>query len=98
MRDNKLIAQFMGVRFMSDDKHIKRLKENRDEGIYYDLGYMESELKYHESWDWLMPVIEKIMDISFQEEGDVEDFYSIRDCIPDIGYTYKAVVEFIKEK
>lgn len=53
--------------------------------------------RYHKSWDWLMPVVKKILDISFQDEGDAEDFYSIRDCMPDINHTYKAVVEFIKQ-
>ena len=58
---------------------------------------IEENLQYHTSWDWLMPVVEKILDISFQDEGDAENFYSIRDCIPDINHTYKAVVEFIKQ-
>ena len=44
-----------------------------------------------------MPVVKQILDISFQDEGDPEDFYSIRDCIPDINHTYRAIVEFIKE-
>ena len=57
---NKLIAEFMGVRFMPDDEYIERLKENREEGVCFDLGRMESELKYHTSWDWLIPVVEKI--------------------------------------
>jgi hypothetical protein len=59
---------------------------------------------YHESWDWLIPVVEKIMNICFEcgeytgkELTDPEEFYSIRDCIPDIVQTHKAVVEFIKE-
>ena len=45
MNDNKLIAEFMGVRFMPDDEYIERLKENREEGVCFDLGRMESELK-----------------------------------------------------
>ena len=88
MNDSKLIAEFMGVVFQDDENQ------------YYDNNglYIGEELHYHTSWDWLMPVIEKIMDMSFQEDGEYEDFYSIRDLIPDIGQTYKAVVEFIKEK
>ena len=42
--NNKLIAEFMGL--------------NIDNGVQAD--YMEHELKYHESWNWLMPVVEKI--------------------------------------
>ena len=47
---NKLIAEFMG------------LKEHK--GSYYFINKEEwipdVELEYHKSWDWLMPVIEKI--------------------------------------
>lgn len=80
MKDNKLIAEFMG----------------RTDLLECNFEVDDRNKYYHNSWDWLMPVIEKIMDISFQEEGEYEDFYSIRDIIPDIGQTYKAVVEFIK--
>jgi len=76
MNDNKLIAEFIGVKY-------PMLKG--------------SDLQYHTSWDWLMPVLSKILDLSFQDDGDAEDFYSIRDCMPDINHTYKAVVEFIEE-
>ena len=39
MKDNKLIAEFMGVKY-------PMLKG--------------SDLQYHTSWDWLMPVLKKI--------------------------------------
>ena len=88
MNENKLIAEFMGLE-----------KEN---GLYLFTtpmdDYKTDTLYFDTSWDWLMPVVEKILDISFQDEGDAEDFYSIRDCMPDINHTYKAVVEFIKQK
>ena len=46
MNDNKLIAEFMGY----------KVGERRRGG-----GYMpENEMKYDTSWDWLMPVVEKI--------------------------------------
>mgnify|MGYP003650922053 CR=1 FL=1 len=55
---------------------------------------------YHTSWDWLMPVLSKILDITFsddeKETSDSEYFYNIRDCVPDINHTYKAIIEFIK--
>ena len=93
MEDNKLIAEFMGwdVKSLTNippNLHLSNLEIDNGDVI---------ELQYHTSWDWLMPVIEKIMDISFQDNGDVEDFYLLRDCIPEIDGTYKAVVEFIKE-
>jgi hypothetical protein len=28
--------------------------------VYNHKGYQSNELKFHESWDWLMPVVDKI--------------------------------------
>ena len=87
MNDNKLIAEFM--------------QEGSEGFNLYDYNgchYKVDELLFHTSWDWLMPVLSKILDLSFQDDGDAEDFYSIRDCVPDINHTHKAVVEFIKDQ
>ena len=85
-KNNKLIAEFMG------ERSVYNIRTDVDPMGYYE----ENTMNFHTSWDWLMPVVEKILDISFQDEGDAEDFYSIRDCMPDINHTYRAVVEFIK--
>ena len=77
MKNNKLIAEFMGEQPRSI------------------LGQGKIYKDYSKSWDWLMPVVQKIMDVSFFN-GEPEDFYVVRDCIPEISDTYKAVVEFIK--
>ena len=58
--------------------------------------YEEHELSYNESWDWLMPVIEKI----YKERGlDDEIVLMIRDSVAELNIesTYKFIVEFIKE-
>jgi len=96
MKNNKLIAEFMGYQVVDSPKVIngENFFEYLDKnGVY---TYCESLLRYNDKWDWLMPVVEKILDLSFQDDGDAEDFYSIRDCVPDINHTYKAVVEFIE--
>lgn len=54
---NQLIAQFMGAKVINDTDYnyaVYRF-ENRKPGDCY-LHQME----YHSSWDWLMPVVEKI--------------------------------------
>lgn len=86
MEENKLIAEFMGY----------EVEHNKCYSPKYNDGTI-APMQFHTSWDWLMPVVEKILDLSFQDDGDADDFYNVRDCMPDLNYTYKAVVEFINQ-
>ena len=49
---NKLIAEFMGVETTSDATNSM---------YHYEGDSIGRELQYHTSWNWLMPVVEKIM-------------------------------------
>lgn len=49
LEENKLIAEFMGVKYNDSLKQ-----------WHYSEGEWHRELKYHSSWDLLMPVVEKI--------------------------------------
>ena len=60
-----------------------------------------SELKYHISWDWLIPVINKIYDLNeyYIYKYETQTFYSeggIEINTKYIEETYKDVVEFIE--
>ena len=59
---NKIIAEFMGLEF-KDGVYV-----NNHESPSY-LGYSRSveQLEYNSSWDWLMPVIEKISNDVYEE-------------------------------
>jgi len=46
---NKLIAEFMGLVVSDRDNYTSELHTNVD-----------ADLKYHTSWDWLMPVIHRL--------------------------------------
>ena len=87
MKDNKLIAEFMGVDYVDIDTYLENNKE----------------LQYHTSWDWLMPVIHRIrdhvnVDMGFEEYDDWrENFKQIDPYNYSLEQCYKAVVEFIKE-
>ncbi len=54
------------------------------------------ELKYHNSWDWLMPVAEKCLTTDEPSDGQ---HYFVNDALLtcNIEVVYDIVVEFIKE-
>ena len=92
--NNKLIAEFMGC--------THPFNEVTDATLYkVSHGTFElSELKYHESWDCLMLVVQKIGDEYLNTPFDetyshlteqYENIWTIED-------TYNTVVEFIKDQ
>ena len=85
MKDNKLIAEFMGLVVSDRDNYTSELHTNVD-----------VDLKYHTSWDWLMPVVNKIEDYLADNVGKVGYF---DECLNsnDLEVRYQAVVEFIKQ-
>tara|TARA_R110002012_G_scaffold90861_3_gene221814 strand:- start:1122 stop:1445 length:324 start_codon:yes stop_codon:yes gene_type:complete len=100
MEDNRLIAEFMGLTNHHDDSSIMVAKTPQgNEVVPID------SLKYHASWDWLMPVVQKIESLGYVftiQGGKAE--YSEMISKPKIfiakskmSSTYKAVVQFIKE-
>ena len=88
MKDNKLIAEFMGRggTFNHDKTMICT-------GIFPDTMTL---MKYHTSWDWLMPAVQKCFDTQQPEEGQ---HYFINESLltMDIGVVYDRVVWFIQE-
>ena len=97
--DNELIAEFDEL--YSEKVHGKMLwthKDNNGESW----SYAKHELEYDKSWDWLMPVVEKIeslgystriLDVGMGIEGKIiiERFGKTK-----IEGTYNTVISFIK--
>lgn len=57
LEGNKLIAEFDGAIFTNDDTEVY------PQGYLYfnDIGALEAKnLMYNDSWDWLMPILDKI--------------------------------------
>lgn len=108
MKDNKLIAEFIGRKGNNNPKLYtwKGITVLTD-----DIWYYISDAKFHSSWDWLMPVVEKIEDMKFGE-GTTSVNVNFKQCtieadgglilISDIGgeskliAVYEAVIKFIK--
>tara|TARA_R110002020_G_scaffold59805_1_gene162784 strand:- start:1432 stop:1737 length:306 start_codon:yes stop_codon:yes gene_type:complete len=97
MESNKLIAEFMGLPKVP-------CNIGTEDG-YFTEGYkhpnvavptIPSGMQYKYSWDWLMPVVNKIEDYLSENVGKVGYF---DECLNsnDLDVRYQAVVEFINE-
>jgi hypothetical protein len=88
MENNKLIAEFMGLRTNSYGDY------NIDKDVMgFDMIVCSlADTKFHESWDWLMPVAEKCLTTGDRQHYVIND--ALLTC--NIEEVYKAVVEFIK--
>ena len=89
MTNNKLIAEFMGAFF--DDNGMTRICGRFGLERVSDLN-----LKYHSSWDWLMPVVDKCFDIHLEHSDDLSFLLNDALLTTNIDEVYKAVVNFIK--
>ena len=101
IKNNKLIAEFMEY-------------DTKEDKIGWTANYrdfmFEKSLKYHSSWDWLMPVVGKIerlgyrVEISLTEHNEAYAGIMTKDgtslvwnvAEEKIEALYKTVIEFIK--
>jgi len=101
---NKMIAEFM--QFIEDGLYL--------DGLYFYEGrYYDTNMEFHKSWDWLMPVVEKIEEHGYDFIAtkrratrtydanfmdEVNNYVVyVEDCKDRQEATYKAVVEFINQ-
>lgn len=98
---NKVIAEFMGL-------------PKRQDGIFEQLAFLkdsiwqnENILKYHSSWDWLMPVVEKIEADCFASveiihmgciinHNDPEKTKTARFGKPKIRMVYECILAYLE--
>jgi len=103
--DNKLIAEFMGWKV---DKSISSAHFKKTGGYHLTNGtrtMASDQLQYHTSWDWLMPVVDKIAKESMYyltfDDDKGTNFQKLQlglngATTGNFDLVYKAVVEFIK--
>ena len=64
MKNNKLIAEFMGVKptILGDEITYEMYGaiDCIEDGVDEQHFFLEEQLLFHTSWDWLIPVVEKI--------------------------------------
>ena len=92
MKHNKLIAEFMELeatpKYNPKEYYVKE----------YNSGewYLPEEMQYHVSWDWLIPVAQRLIDvyISIDEQDEQDLQQSILNN--RMGVVYIMVAELIK--
>lgn len=96
---NRMIAEFMGLRYGRSSVKTYVIENNKE--------VLPKDLKYHTSWDWLMPVVEKIESLGYEFQITKEEAY-FKDTDGDfeivasafngsiMDNTYNAVVQFIE--
>ena len=110
--DNKLIVEFMGYEYIPFDPNLSIGALNTPCG-YWKIGdyikFLKSpnylcrrhkDLRYHQSWDWLMPCVEKINSLhklDLWNKNNV-DRYALMEALDgvDINDTYYLIIMFIK--
>jgi hypothetical protein len=113
IEENKMIAEFMGAKYYPKAS-LFSFKKWSDAWVFQRMlyiGFSDNQLKFHSSWDWLMPVVEKI-----EKEGygftvtpweiEIIDYKTGKEEIrasfindeqsPKIDQYYSVVVDFIK--
>jgi hypothetical protein len=104
-KNNKLIAEFMGMKNINpnDDTIYQLMVAKKGSGLPHEFPIGNEiiptkSLKYHKSWDWLMPVANEIIKSRDEQNADwdlTELKYAL--STTNIDLVYKAVVEFIKD-
>ena len=110
--DNILIAEFMGLTNHHNDSSVMLRKVSHNNEPPINEVVPLKALQYDTSWDWLMPVVEKIESLGYEVQIRNTDciIFQLLDTLdykPVIGSisnasgkkdsTYIAVVRFIKE-
>ena len=100
INNNKLIAEFMGLEICFGDTTEPCVLSTQEIGVW-------KPMKYHSSWDWLMPVVEKIQQIDennfcvtidenvchIWSENNVYDIETVSHTT--LEAVYNSIVEFI---
>ena len=89
----ELIAEFMQLNSFEDGRYGKLWSDP------FGKNQSNFSLQYETSWDWLMPVVHKILNTTEPEKTDYEYFELEKTTVgQSIDYVYMKVVEFLKRQ
>tara|TARA_R110001606_G_scaffold53872_1_gene132536 strand:- start:155 stop:496 length:342 start_codon:yes stop_codon:yes gene_type:complete len=71
MESNKLIAKFMELE-TPDGCYFEHLTQEGNKELTHHML-----LQYHTSWDWLMPVVEKIECTTIDNDDNSDNFFNV---------------------
>ena len=106
VKNNKLLAEFLEFEkvkflngcytfiipdYLSHGEYKNLTLEDNKEVVAWDV----ENLIFHKDWNWLMKVVEKILQIC-AEMDEMERYWCITDVMPYIDSVYTACVEFVK--
>ena len=99
MESNKLIAEFLGAKPISLGASVEYemygIIECIKDGANEKHFFIPDEMEFKKSWDWLMPVVYKILWLEGYEDESYEGIHNgLTNAL--LSQTYDAVVEFIK--
>ena len=93
--NNKIIAEFMIKQEPTENFCVGSI--GQEVGVFTGIKteyFKYEDLKFHSDWNWLMEVVEKILNIC-AENDDLEKYAVITDNIPYIQQTYDECIKFI---
>jgi hypothetical protein len=104
MKNNKLIAEFMGANpfreYVNEDifsYELYGIIEVIDDGEHEKHFFLPEEMLFNEYWDWLMPAVKKCLILTCDNDWHEWDL-SIAETLRSVHIktVYEEVVEFIK--
>ena len=100
MKDNKLIAEFMGAKPLvlggSTEYEMYGVLDCIEDGVDEKHYYIDDEMRFHESWDWLIPVVESCFERLDARDTSADEIKR-QLLVCNMSGVYDAVVEFINQ-
>ena len=91
MKDNKLIAEFMGLSIKDGVSYYT----DQDDMFFLGEVVLGPYLPFDEDWNWLIPVVDKCFEVADNPEQCKAIRYALHET--DKGRLHRAVVKFIKQ-